>query len=178
LSPLIVVDRRLEETAVKEKAHYTEAFRQQALEKVYTRGNRTVDAVAEELNVNPWTLRNWMKSHRRSTPPNASDKSAKRPGDWTRAERLQVLMESHGLDDEALNAFCRERGLFRHHLEQWQADFEAATAPGDPAQLRELKAKTTALERDLKRKDQALAEAAALLVLQKKYRALWEGKDD
>ena len=43
---------------MKERAQYTEAFRQQALEKVYTRGRRTVKAVAEELNMNPWTLKN------------------------------------------------------------------------------------------------------------------------
>jgi transposase-like protein len=47
---------------MKEKAKYTEAFRKQALEKVYTRGSRSVKAVAEELNMNPWTLKNWMKS--------------------------------------------------------------------------------------------------------------------
>ena len=47
---------------MKEKAKYTEAFRKQALEKVYNRGSRSVKAVAEELNMNPWTLKNWMKS--------------------------------------------------------------------------------------------------------------------
>ena len=47
---------------MKEKARYTEAFRKQALEKVYTLGRRSVKAVAEQLNMNPWTLKNWMKS--------------------------------------------------------------------------------------------------------------------
>jgi hypothetical protein len=45
------------------------------------------------------------------------------------------------------------------------------------AQRRELKAENKQLARELKRKDKALAEAAALLVLQKKYQALWEEKD-
>jgi hypothetical protein len=107
--------------------------------------------------------------------------SAKRPNDWSRTERLKLLMDSHGLDDEALNAFCRERGIFRHHLEQWQVEFESGTtviSSPDRAELRELKETNKVLARELRRKDKALAEAAALLVLQKKYQALWEDKDD
>ncbi len=162
------------------KTYYTEAFRQQALEKVYTRGSRTVKAVAEELNINPWTLKNWMR-----LPEKSSTKkevvSAKRPNDRSRAERLKLLLDSHGLDDEALNAFCRERGIFRHHLEQWQVEFESGTAvisSSDRTELRELKETNKALARELRRKEKALAETAALLVLQKKYQALWEDKDD
>ena len=85
---------------------YTEAFRQQALEKVYSRGSRTVKAVAEELNINPWTLKNWMKLPQKSSLTSEAV-SAKRPNDWSRAERLKLLLDSRGLDDEALNAFCR-----------------------------------------------------------------------
>lgn len=159
---------------------YTEAFRQQALEKVYSRGSRTVKAVAEELNINPWTLKNWMKLPQKSSLTSEAV-SAKRPNDWSRAERLKLLLDSRGLDDEALNAFCRERGLFRHHLEQWQVSFESGTAvmsSSERAELRELKETNKALVRELRRKEKALAEAAALLVLQKKYQALWEDKDD
>jgi hypothetical protein len=86
-------------------------------------------------------------------------------------------MESHGLDEEALNAFCREKGIFRHHLEHWQAVFSAGDAADTREELRELKDTNKALTRELNRKEKALAEAAALLVLQKKYRALWEEKD-
>ncbi len=162
------------------KTYYTEAFRQQALEKVYTRGSRTVKAVAKELNINPWTLKNWMRLPEESSIRKEAV-SAKRPKDWSRAERLKLLLDSHGLDDEALNAFCRERGIFRHHLEQWQVAFESDTSvisSPDRAELHELKETNKALVRELRRKEKALAEAAALLVLQKKYQALWEDKDD
>ena len=87
-------------------------------------------------------------------------------------------MESHGLDEEALSAFCREKGIFRHHLEQWQAAFVAGGSVVNRAQLRELKDTNKALTRDLNRKEKALAEAAALLVLKKKYQALWVEEDE
>ena len=89
-------------------------------------------------------------------------------------------MASHGLDEQGLNALCREKGIFRHHLQQWRAAFEASSSGSSPpnaSALRELKETNKALERELKRKEKALAEAAALLVLQKKYQALWEEKD-
>ena len=89
-------------------------------------------------------------------------------------------MASHGLDEQGLNALCREKGIFRHHLQQWCAAFEAGpsgSSPVNASALKELKETNKVLERELKRKDKALAEAAALLVLQKKYQALWEEKD-
>ncbi len=117
-----------------------------------------------------------MKADKNNAPARSGQRS-RRPKDWSRAERLQILMESHGLDEEALNAFCREKGIFRHHLEQWQAVFSAGDAADTREELRELKDTNKALTRELNRKEKALAEAAALLVLQKKYRALWEEKD-
>ena len=161
---------------MKERREYTESFRQQALEKVYTRGSNSIRVVAEDLNMSLGTLRNWMKADNKSAQAKAGLRS-KRPQDWSLAERLQMLMESHGLDEEALNALCREKGIFRHHLEQWQAAFEAGGAVANRAELRELKDTNKTLTRELNRKEKALAEAAALLVLQKKYQALWAEKD-
>ena len=159
-----------------EKMRYTEAFREQSLEKVYSRGSRSVKAVAEELNVNQWTLRNWMKANKELSLSKGGT-TTKRPRDWSLAERLQMLLESHGLEEEALNAFCRKRGIFRHHLGQWREAFETGALQSNRSELRELKEANKGLKSELNRKEKALAEAAALLVLQKKYQALWEEKD-
>jgi transposase-like protein len=161
---------------MKERREYTESFRQQALEKVFSRGSNSIRVVAEDLNMSLGALRNWMKADRDSSRAKGGLQS-KRPQDWSLAERLQILMESHSLDEEALNAFCREKGIFRHHLEQWQAAFTTSGAVDNRSQLRELKDTNKALKRELNRKEKALAEAAALLVLQKKYQALWAEKD-
>jgi len=159
------------------RPRYTEAFREQALEKAYSRGRRTVPEVAAELNISVWTLKNWMKSSNQRLTSNRQGQSPQRPQDWTREQRLEVLMQSHGLDEQALNALCREKGLFRHHLQQWRQEF-VGRRDGDAQELRALKQREHALERELRRKDKALAEAAALLVLQKKVRALWGDEDE
>lgn len=154
---------------MRQKQHYRESFREQALTKVYARGDRSVATVAEELHLSQWTLKNWMKATRRSKS-SPSPCASQRPQEWSRAQRLAMLMASHGLDEPALNALCREHGIFRHHLQQWQTEFETDSAPDERATLRELKEANKALARELKRKEKALAEAAALLVLQKNTR--------
>lgn len=156
------------------KLAYSEAFIEQALVKSYSRGERTVNSVAEELNINYHTLKNWMK---RKTVPKISGlaNKEKRPQDWSAAEQLTALQESHALSGEPLNAWCRERGLFAHHLTGWKTAFctEGKAAP-NARELRGLKDENEQLKRELLRKEKALSEAAALLILQKKFRALWE----
>jgi hypothetical protein len=81
----------------------------------------------------------------------------------------------------ALHAWCREKGLFEHQLIQWREAFCASTQPSAASAaeqrlangaLRELQGRHDQLEREVRRKDRALAEAAALLILQKKFQAL------
>jgi hypothetical protein len=108
----------------------------------------------------------------------ASSDREKRPQDWSRSEQLVALQETHALDEQALQAWCRERGLFVHHLEQWRAAFCLDAKPVNAAvemrEVRSLQQENAKLKKDLERKDKALAEAAALLLLQKRFNALWE----
>jgi len=104
----------------------------------------------------------------------------RRPQDWSAEEQLAALNETYGLSGEALQTWCREKGIYAHHLTSWKAAFCAMSqdAASNGRELRDLKDKNATLKRDVLRKDKALAEAAALLVLQKKFRELWdeEGK--
>lgn len=156
------------------KSKYSESFIEQALVKVFSRGDRTVRSVAEDLNVNFFTLKNWMKG-KVVGKLSVSATKEKRPQDWGVEEQLVALHETHGLSGEALHAWCREKGLFAHHLTGWKTAFcaDGKAAPGT-REFRALKDENENLKRELLRKEKALAEAAALLILQKKFRALWE----
>lgn len=156
------------------KASYSKEFVEQALVKVFSRGERTVESVANDLNMNYHTLKNWMK---RGTVSKSNGLAVKerRPQDWSTEDQLVALHETHGLSGEALNAWCREHGLFAHHLTGWKTAFCAdGKAASGHQELRTLKDENGQLKRELVRKEKALAEAAALLILQKKFRALWE----
>ena len=156
------------------KTNYSEAFVEQAVIKLLARGKRTIREVALELNVNYHTARNWVKKGTANKAVAAGTKE-KRPQDWSAAEQLQALQETHALSGQALQAWCRERGLFAHHLQSWKTAFCApAKALADAGSWRGLKDENEQLKRELARKEKALSEATALLMLQKKFRALWE----
>ena len=159
---------------------YVDGFKEQALAKVLGRSDdQSIRSIAADLGMNMGTLRGWMKRALRDQK-NPSGKAIA-SADWTPAQRLLALQESHSLGEEALNAWCRERGIFAHDLMQWRTAFcESTGAAGrreDSEELRQLRLTNMQLQRDLNRKEKALAEAAALLVLQKKYRALWAAED-
>ena len=155
-------------------ASYSKAFVEQALVKVFSRGDRSVSSVADDLNMKYHTLKSWMKRESVSKR-NGLAKKEKRPQDWSAEEQLRALQESHALSGDALTAWCREHGVFAHNLSEWKTAFCAENkALSGHRELRVLKDENDQLKRELVRKEKALAEAAALLILQKKFRALWE----
>lgn len=156
---------------------YSAEFIEQALVKVHSRGGRTIRSVADDLGVKFETVKRWLKVHTivRSDVGNKE----KRAHEWARDEQLQALLETHALNEEELHAWCRERGLFPHHLQEWKASFTAAqSAPSKAPSTQALSKENAKLKKELARKDKALAEAAALLVLQKKFQALWADGED
>lgn len=162
-----------------EKPTYSEEFKEQALCKVYHRNGHTMKAIADELNVPPRKLRSWLESARAKKMTTSSQRE-KRPEEWSIEARLLALQQSHGLAESELASWCRGQGIFVHHLKQWRADFcDPKRTQRSPAgaEIRELTLENKRLARELSRKEKALAEAAALLILQKKYAALWEEEE-
>lgn len=161
------------------QTRYSEEFKEQALSKVLQRGDKSIQAIADDLNMSVFTLKGWLKQ----TRSNSTTKTMKqqRPKDWNREQRFEALLACAGLEGEALNTFCRERGLFTHHLQTWKQDFIKPLETDEPSSASRKAAKPlqdeiVQLKKDLQRKEKALAEAAALLILQKKYHAFWEEK--
>ena len=80
--------------------------------------------------------------------------------------------------------YCREKGLFVEQLKQWQTSCMDANKPDQKMSYQDSKEQRAAnkrikeLEKELNRKEKALAETAALLVLREKYNALWEAKEE
>jgi transposase len=104
--------------------------------------------------------------------------TARRPQDWTAEEKLEAVLEAAALTEEELGAFLRRKGLHEAQLVEWRKAILAGLEkrPGGSKRSFETK-RIRELERELRRKEKALAEAAALLVLQKKVQALWGDED-
>lgn len=157
---------------MKPNQKYTPEQRTQALQRVALRGDQTIEQVADACGVLVGTLKGWMKAAKRSGAATGALPSAASYGP---VEQLNVLLETAHLDETALAAWCRGKGLFPHHLQAWRA---ALTTPraADSQALREATRECDRLARELLRKDKALAEAAALLVLQKKFQEMVSGE--
>jgi len=96
---------------------------------------------------------------------------------FSASERLTHLLSSSSLDESSLGHYCREKGLYSFQLTQWKEEFMAQKDNRPSAQstveLRALQTENKVLKQELRRKDSALAETAALLVLKKKAHVLW-----
>jgi transposase len=167
-------------------SHHSPEFKEQALLKARHRGTRSVISIAGELNMSAGTLRKWLQSASKKTGTTAylaPDATAALDGPasaWMPAQRLMALQQSYALDDMARAAWCREHGVFEHQLVQWHLEFCTPAVPASreaSGAFCELQRQHEQLQRELRRKEKALAEVAALLVLQKNFQALLEGAD-
>ena len=167
-------------------SHHSPEFKEQALLKARHRGTRSVISVAGELNMSAGTLRKWLQSASKKTAavahrvPAATAALDGPASAWSPAQRLMALHQSYALDDMARSGWCREHGVFEHQLVQWHQEFCTPAVPASreaSGAFRELQRQHEQLQRELRRKEKALAEVAALLVLQKNFQALLEGAD-
>jgi transposase len=148
----------------------------------------SANTLAREMGVSQSVLSRWLRlasdqvvsAAKQSSPGSINMTEAKRPKDWTPEEKLRVVVEAESLSNEELGAFLRKNGLHEAHLKEWRQQIlsalglrsarKASKSSSEQSQIREL-------EKELNRKDKALAEAAALLMLQKKARILFGGDE-
>ena len=128
-----------------------------------------MEAVAREIGVGVDTLERW-RSEALSNPA--------RERAWTAAARLEAVIATAAMDEAARSAWCRAQGVYPQQLAQWRQAAAAALAEPEearasPQQTKQDRRRIKELERELNRKDKALAEAAALLILSKKVEAIF-----
>ena len=163
--------------------HYPKERKEAVLKKMLPPTNKTIKELAAEEGISEATLYNWRNAARaegRLMPDGDST-----PHGWTARDKFAAVMETAALNEADLSAYCRERGLYPEQIQQWREACEQAN-DWDRTQNKNLQQARKAdrkrikdLERDLQRKEKALAETAALLVLEKKLEAIWgRGEDE
>ena len=151
-------------------ARYSKSFKKRAVARLLPPESAAVDAVSRELGVSTATLERW-RAEALAEP--ASERT------WSAAARLEAVIATAAMDESTQSAWCREHGVYPSELERWRQSAAAALAdPDEPTaqerQSRNSRRRIRELEREVKRKDKALAETAALLVLSKKLSAVFE----
>lgn len=143
-----------------------------------------VALLASEAGVSEQTLYNWRKKFKENGSLVSPLNKAIPAESGSSADKFAVVLETAALNEVELAEFCRSRGLLVEQIARWKAAcMEAnakagAQAKGLREQLAQEKKRSKTLERELQRKEKALAEAAALLILRKKLNAIWGGRGD
>jgi len=172
---------------------YPDMFKNAMIQKMTGPDAISATALSKQTDVSQATLSKWLRmagvDPSYGFPNNAHEYTkmakitdSKRPGDWSAEDKLKVVVEASSLDDEHLGAFLRSKGLHQTHLDQWRSQMLNGLQNGPSNKKSKQKniddKRIRALEKDLNRKDKALAETAALLVLKKKVQEIWGDEDD
>ena len=155
-------------------ARYGQEFKDRVVARLLPPESASVQAVAREVGVGEQTLQRWL-SEALSRPA--------RERAWTAAARLEAVIATAAMDETSRSAWCRQNGVYPQQLQQWrqsavQALAEPEEARASPQQTKQDRRRIRELEREVRRKDKALAETAALLVLSKKVSAIFNKGED
>lgn len=173
---------------------YSEQFKSRMIQRLTGPSASSARSLSREVGVSQATLSRWLRGVRRlpsmttdrtHNQPQREPNSAKSPNSWSAEEKYRVVMEAASVPDNDLGEFLRRKGLHSAQLEEWRAVVaeaaKAALTSGKQRSRKQLKTEARRihqLERELARKEKALAEMAALVALKKKLDLLWGDEDE
>lgn len=161
--------------------NYSQEFKASIVKKMMLPNSKSVPNLSKEVGISESALYKWKNEYLKKgiAVPN-SNKNAEH---WSAEEKLAVIVETMPLNASQLSEYCRTKGLYPEQVKNWkiaallgysrQSDIEKEQS----SSRKQDQTKIKKLEAELRRKDKALAETAALLVLSKKYEAIW-GTDE
>ena len=161
---------------------YSKEYRESILRRIMPPNSESITRIAKEEGISEQTLRNWQKRARRDgyAAPGTDAQSE----EWSTQDKFVIVVETASMNESELAEYARKKGLYVEQIKTWRD--ACMNANGGIAKeaarlnraLKDSQKERRKLERELHRKEKALAEAAALLVLRKKARAIWGDPED
>jgi len=158
---------------------YSRSVKVGILKKVLPPESRNIKSISEETGISEQTIRNWIKAANSGSLDNGENE--KSPRHLSGSEKYQLLMESKKIPRKELGEFLRKRGLHSQHLILWDQELKEMVKDNgkkEKKKVRDLQKEVKDLKKEVRRKDKALAETAALLVLKKKLNVLMGDQED
>ena len=161
-------------------SQYAEELKASIIAKMLPPNNVSVPQLSQETGIPKDTLYTWRLKHRKANGQGGPQ--ALPSAGLSSEEKFAMVVETAHLNELELSEYCRRKGLYPAQLSAWRNTCLQANASAPAKAEREKlsqQAKTIKqLEAELRRKEKALAEAAALLILEKKIQALWGASED
>jgi transposase len=161
---------------------YTNEMKDSILKRMMPPNNEPISKLSDESGITEATLYKWRKDAR--IAGNATPGDGQGSEQWSSEDKFLVVMETYTMNDVALAEYCRKKGLYKEQIEAWRGvclsangrEFNQTKQLNQ--ELKEEKKKAKILEQDLRKKEKALAEAAAILLIRKKAQAIWGDQED
>jgi len=161
---------------------YTEEMKESIVKRMMPPHNESVGQISEELGITEPTLYKWRKEARLAgNPTPGGGQGSER---WSSEDKFLVVMETYSMNESELAEYCRKKGLYKEQITSWRAvclnanGREIDQSKQLNQELKEERKRAKTLEKDLLKKEKALAEAAALLLLRKKAQAIWGDQEE
>jgi transposase len=161
---------------------YNKEFKESIIKQMFPPQNKSVNQIMKETGVNEQTLYSWKKKTKESR--NISTDNRVPGSKWTSEEKFAAVIETISMNEVEIASYCRSKGIYAEELKVWK---EACTSANDKLLestagfKKEIKEKDKELKQisiELRRKEKALAEAAALLILKKKAQSIWGDNEE
>jgi transposase len=156
---------------------YSEEFKKSAVQKFLSRGSRPGAQVVEELGVSIHSLYQWSKEYAKGP---VMEKEQKRPQDRTTQEKFNAVMAFDRLPEEGgeRGMFLRREGFYTANIDEWRSQMQKGLEPEElqnasRSEMAKMSGEIRDLKKEICRKNAALAETTALLVLKKKADLIW-----
>ena len=153
---------------------YSEEFKSAIVTKLLNRGDETIREVCDREGVNHSSADNWMRGR-------GKEKQQLKPRGrmkWNPEAKLKAVIETTNLPEQDLGNYLRREGLYTNQITEWRSGIIDYFSIKSPFKKDERDVKIKALEYEILRKDKALAEVSALLILEKKVALLWARNDE
>lgn len=163
-------------------ARYSKEFKFTIIQRMMPPNNESVESISRETGIPEGTLYSWKKTAREKGY--AMPAGEQEPERWSAQDKFLIVVETATLSEVELSEYCRSKGLYVEQVKAWrdacmQANGGVAKELTDlQKNLRKKEKENKKLAKELKRKEAALAETAALLVLRKKADAIWGDNGD
>ena len=161
---------------------YSQSFKEAIVTKILNRGSETVAEVCAREGVILATAQNWVRKEKSLVMKQPSGKRKK----WSAEAKLKAVSETMGISEAEVGQYLRREGIHSGELEDWRLQIVTSLSAKSKAglvsderdeKIKDLEGRLSVSERELLRKDKALADVSALLILQKKVRLLLEKED-
>jgi len=156
---------------------FSEEQKRMWVKKFLSRGSKSIDVFCRESAMSSTALYRWVSIYGKTDDMKPLTRT---PQNWTPEEKFKAVMAFDSLPVEDQGAFLRREGVHADHIEMWREKMQKSLEPESTdkrSERGELVYKIQGLEKELVRKEKALAEAAAIIILKKKVDLIWGNED-